>query len=676
MLRLSDKPTKSIALLLALVIFFSVLFSLPAGAAESAEEATAAQEISELADTGAQDEELADTGVKSKLILNKKSLTLDINQEYKLIAFDSGTRASVVKMKFTSSNTSVVTVSAKGIVKGVKTGTANITAQDVNGNRSAVCKITVTDKMYASSSSSSSTEPISGNETLSLSPSSAMVYRGCHYQLFAKSNATVTFTSSDKSVAAVSSAGIVTGVSSGSAVITAKAGAKTASCYITVITGNYVHISNTSESMPAGKTLLLRTKTSYASWASSNTAVATVSGGYVVGKKAGYAVISVSTSSGMATCLVHVSDAAPIRFAYCSPNCALKGQKVSFICITDKTRTAACFRIYYSDGTSKLINATSKIADGNNYVWTGYGTFNAAGTYQVVAYSMLNDKWLTCNDGKTTAFVANSSNKTTTVCTERRASDEVISLIATFEGFLSDIYDDPWTGDPTIGYGRVIFTGQQFYNHLTKREAFAYLVQTVNNDGYATKMNEFLLGNHVKFNQQQFDALVCLVYNTGTGVVTADDDVKYALLNCSDGSGGTQTSYYINGSGVRLRQGAGTNTSIIKEMDYGTSITVVSKTSASWWKVKLSDGTVGYVNTDYISSRSTSGNLDLKYVNKQNLINCICQIHHAGGECLYGLLYRRVDEMEMFFYGDYEPCYGDYKYNISFTCRSNPSFHT
>jgi uncharacterized protein YgiM (DUF1202 family) len=189
-------------------------------------------------------------------------------------------------------------------------------------------------------------------------------------------------------------------------------------------------------------------------------------------------------------------------------------------------------------------------------------------------------------------------------------------------------------------------------------------------------MNEFLLGNKVKFNQQQFDALVCLVYNTGTGVVTGDAEVKNALLNCSDGSGGSSTSYYINGSGVRLRKGAGTNYDIIKEMDYGTSITVVTKTSSSWWKVKLSDGTVGFVNTDYISSRSSSGTLDLNYVNKQTLINKICQYHHAGGQCVYGLLYRRVDEMEMFFYGDYNPCYGNYQYGISFTCLKNPSFHT
>ena len=29
------------------------------------------------------------------------------------------------------------------------------------------------------------------------------------------------------------------------------------------------------------------------------------------------------------------------------------------------------------------------------------------------------------------------------------------------------------------------------------------------------------------------------------------------------------------------------------------------------------------------------------------------QYHHAAGSCYWGLLYRRIDEMEIFFYGDY-----------------------
>ena len=688
MLGSSGKSSKIIALFLLTAIIFSVIFCFPAQASEAPDESDALDNSEIVSDETAQDDaetvgepedveeyvpqrndaDLVDTGA-SQMYLNKSTLTLDLKQEYMLIAFDTATNASITTMSFVSSNTAVVSVTSKGVVTGLKAGTATITATDTKTKRKAICKVTVTNTTYQAPAL-----PVATNETLKLLHTSATVYKGCFYQIYYSSNTTVKFTSSNTSIATVSSVGTIKGVAAGTATITAKTSTKSAKFTITVISGSYVSISHSTSTMPAGKTLLLRTGTSGATWSTSNSTIATVSNGYVLGKKAGYVVISAKTSSGAATCLVKVCAAAPIRFSYCSPNCAVKGSNVSFIAITDKSRTNVCFRVYKSDGTSNLIYATSKVADGSTYVWSASGKFSIAGTYKVVAYSMYNNTWSTCSDGTTSAFIANSSNKTTTVCTERRASDEVLNLIAEFEGFVSYVYTDAFTGDPTLGYGRVVVSGQQFYNNLTKREAFAYLIQTVNDAGYATKVNEFLLGNKIKFNQQQFDALVCLVYNTGTGILTGDSEIKSALLNCSDGTGSSSTVYYINDSDVRIRKGAGTSYGIITEMAYGTVVTVQQKTSSSWWKVKLSDGTVGYVNTDYISSRNTSGNLDFKYVAKQNLINKICQYHHAGGQCVYGLLYRRVDEMEMFFYGDYKASYGESKYGIHFTCTKNSSF--
>lgn len=393
-----------------------------------------------------------------------------------------------------------------------------------------------------------------------------------------------------------------------------------------------------------------------------------------MGKKAGKCVISVATTSGASTCLVTVTDPAPIRFAYTSPNCAAKNAKVTLVAITDSKRTDVKFEVV-NGSTKTTVNASSKTADGSNYIWKGTTSFSSAGTYNVKAYSKYGSSWSTCDDGATTAFVTSSTNTTTTTCENRRASDKIINLIANYEGFISSIYADPITGDPTVGYGRVIYTGQQFYNSLSKNEAYAYLVQTVNNDGYTSKVNQFLVNNAVKFNQQQFDALVCFVYNTGTAVLNSDDELKSALLNCSDGSSGT-TQYYINGSYVRIRKGPGTSYTIIDELDYGTTLKLLSTSNSSWYYVQLDDGTKGYVSSDYISKRNTGGKLDLNYVKKQNLINKFCQYHHAAGSCITGLLYRRVDEMEVFFYADYDRNYGVYKYNISFTCANNSSFHT
>ena len=626
-----------------------------------------------------------DANSDNKLILDVSELEIDINGTHNLTAMDASSRPVTGGLSYKSNNTKVASVNTKGVVTGVSSGSAEIAVTNASTGAKAVCKVVVSSAVKSTvaptqpPTSAPTAAPTQApttptNETLSLSVSSDTVYKGCYYQIIAESNTTVSWSSSNSSIATVSGDGIVTALANGNVTITAKTSKKTASCKLNIISGENVSISHDSVTVSAGKTFLARAYTSGVTWTSSDTSVATVNNGYILSKKAGKTVVTVATSKGASSMLVNVIAAEPIRFAYTSPNCASKDQTVTLIAITDTTRTAVRFNVNVN-GTTKTVNATSSTKDGNTLVWKGTTSFSSAGTYSVTAYSQYNNKWTTCDDGKTTAFVADSSDFKTTVCTKRRASDGVISLIANFEGFISSIYDDPITGDPTVGYGRVIFCGEQFYNTMTKNEAFAYLVQCVNNEGYATKVNSFLVGNNVKFNQQQFDALVCLVYNTGAGVLTGDTELRNALLDCHDGTGG-KVSYYINGSYVRIRKGPGTDYDIIKELDNNTEVTVLSTENSAWYQVKLSDGTKGYVSSDYISKRATGGKLDLNYVDRQTLINKLCAYHHAGGGCVYGLLYRRVDEMEMFLYGDYDRNYGIYKYDIQFTCARNKSFHT
>ena len=630
-----------------------------------------------------------------KLMLDTFELTLDISGEYKLTAFSTGDAPALENISFSSDNTTVATVDENGLIVGKSAGKAVVTATNLITESSAKCVVTVTGN-YAPTepatvsptqavtqpteapteapTATPTTAPTTLQETLSISASSATVYVGNLYHIKATSNTTVTWSTSDSSIATVSD-GIVTTKKAGTVTITAKTSTKSASCKITVKTASStVNISHTTATVTAGKTFLAYSSTSSVSWSSSDTSVATVNNGYILGVLEGQAVITVSTSGGAKTMLVTVSAPAPIRFAYTSPNCATKDGTVTLVAITDSSRSAVKFEVTVGS-TTKTVNADSKTADGGNYIWKGTTSFSSAGTYSVKAYSKLGSNWSTCSDGSTTAFVTSTTDKTTTVCANRRASDEIINLIANYEGFISSVYADPLTGDPTLGYGRVVYSGQQFYNNLSKTEAYAYLVQTVNNDGYATKVNNFLVNNSVKFNQQQFDALVCFVYNTGTGVLSNDNEIINALLDCDSGSSTSKTVYYINGSSVRIRLGPGTSYDIIDELSYGTELTILEKTNSSWYYVQLNDGTKGYVATDYIASKVSSGSLDLNFVKKQTVINKFCQYHHANG-CIYGLLYRRVDEMEVFFYNDYARNYGVYNYDIEFTCANNSSFHT
>lgn len=653
---------RNIDFITALILVIAVLVSMfisayPAVSAAESDDADTGQEYEdELADTGYNHRGISfqgipdvfDSTIKSgvrNIYLNKTTAYLNINEHFLLNVTDAYSHTINARAEYTSTNSSVAEVNASGVVTAKKNGTAKINVYDSVSGKSLSCAIYVGEQ-YAptekptvkptdeptdppaptqpptqkptqaptqkpTQAPTTAPKPTSAPETLSLSASSATVYRGNYYHLIATSNVSVSFKSSNTSVATVNSQGIVTAISSGTATITASTSTKTATCKITVKEGSSVNISHPSATVDRFMTYMLRSTTSGVTWSSSDTSVATVtkkdSYGLVCGEKAGTAVITAKTSTGAATCLVTVEGSFPVRFAYTSPNCAAKNQNVTLVCITDTMRTAVRFAVDMGGSSPKYVNATSCVKDGDTYVWKGTTSFSSAGTYKVKAYSQFNygTGWYSCTDGETTAFVANSNDMSTTVCARRRASDQLIDLIATFEGFSSSVYIDDYTGDPTLGYGVLVYTGDKFYNNLTKAEAYAYLVQNVNNAGYTSAVNNFLLDKSIRFNQRQFDALVCFAYNCGTGPFYSDDELIDALLTCSH-------------NGVR----------------------------------------------------------DFDYINKQYFINKLCQYHHAGGQCVYGLLYRRVDETEMFFYGDYQADYGNYKYPISFTCDRNKSFHT
>lgn len=160
--------------------------------------------------------------------LNENYLILDEGQSETLVATiypDNATNKSVI---WTSSDTSVATVS-NGIVKAVGAGTAIITATAEDNGTKASCLVSVDGQVINATSvtlnKTSMSLTLGSSETLSatVEPSNA-------------TNKNVTWASSDTSVATVSN-GTVTAVGAGIATITVTAvdGNKTAECKVTVI---------------------------------------------------------------------------------------------------------------------------------------------------------------------------------------------------------------------------------------------------------------------------------------------------------------------------------------------------------------------------------------------------------------------------------------------------------
>ena len=224
--------------------------------------------------------------------------------------------ATTPDVSFSSSDTSVATVSNTGIVTAVAPGTATITVKTKDGGFTATVTITVKAKTVA----------VTG---ISLDKTELTLKSGEKATLTATvtpANATdksVTWTSSDPPVVAVDNGEILAG-KPGTATITVKTkdGGKTATCKVTVESGDVavtgVSLDKTELTLKSGeKATLTATVTpedatdKTVTWTTSDAAVVAVDKGEVLAGKPGKATITVKTNDGgkTATCSITVEAA-------------------------------------------------------------------------------------------------------------------------------------------------------------------------------------------------------------------------------------------------------------------------------------------------------------------------------------------------------------------------------
>ena len=241
----------------------------------------------------------------SSVTLNKESLTLQIGESETLTATVAPANATDKSVTWSSSNTDIATVDANGKVTAVAVGTVTVTAKA--GNMSAACAVTVNPIPVTSVTLNKTSLALQVGETETLTAT------------VAPDNATdktVSWRTSDISVASVDVNGKITTYKVGTATITATAGGVSATCALTVnpVPVASISLDRTSITLKErdNATLIATVGPDNATdktvtWTSSNTAIATVtSAGVVNAIKAGIAVITAKAGEKTATCTVNV----------------------------------------------------------------------------------------------------------------------------------------------------------------------------------------------------------------------------------------------------------------------------------------------------------------------------------------------------------------------------------
>ena len=162
----------------------------------------------------------------SSISLNKENLSLAVGSSETLFATVLPDNATDKTLRWTSTNSSIVSVDSQGRVTAKASGTVTVSATTNDGGLVAACEVTA----YVP------TVPVTGitldQTTLSLEKDQTAVLTATVTPSNA-TNSSVTWTSDNQAVATVTG-GTVTAVSAGNATITAKAGDKTATCAVTV----------------------------------------------------------------------------------------------------------------------------------------------------------------------------------------------------------------------------------------------------------------------------------------------------------------------------------------------------------------------------------------------------------------------------------------------------------
>src|SRR5213596_2249200 len=265
-----------------------------------------------------------------------------------------------------SSNPGVATVNGSGLVTGMAAGSATITATSEGQSGSAALTVSTVPVASVVVSPATASRQVGQTVQLTATPQDASGT--------ALTGRVVTWGSSNPAVATVNGSGLVTGMAAGPATITATSEGQSGSAALTVTTVPVasVVVSPATASRQVGQTVQLTATPQDASgtaltgrvvtWASSNTAIATVNGsGLVAAVAAGPATITATSEGKSGTAAITVTAAATNPGAVTDlavPGVTDSSVTLAFTEVTDGTGAPASYDVRWAAGTIAWASAT------------------------------------------------------------------------------------------------------------------------------------------------------------------------------------------------------------------------------------------------------------------------------------------------------------------------------
>ncbi|MCS3456727.1 uncharacterized protein YjdB [Aeromonas sp. BIGb0405] len=387
----------------------------------------------------------------SQIQITPASLTLAKGLTKKLTAVatlsDQSTQDVSSQVAWLSSNTSIATISALGLVNAVATGSTTLSASLLGVTKSL--SLTVTNATLNQGGLTITTPPL----TLPAGLTAQLAATGSYSDgTTVDVTASVSWVSSDPAVATVSLTGLVTAVGPGTATITGTLDGQTVTLVVTVTSAtlnqNGLSITTPPLTLAAGLTAQLAATGSYddgsnrdvtasVSWSSSDPAVATVSpSGLVTAVAPGSATITGALDGETATIAVTVTSAVLVNNGLDLTTGALLNT------LPMGTTTQLTVTATFTDGTSSNVTTLAALVSDN----TGVATVSPSGLITAVAAGTAG---ITANYGGQSKLL--TITVTPTLLTGIQITPPVISLVETLTQPLVAIglFDNGTTSDIT-----------------------------------------------------------------------------------------------------------------------------------------------------------------------------------------------------------------------------------